>query len=244
MHELQIKYKDIIESLAKAACKCGELGFTASHGGNLSVKSDNLIFITPTKVPKDEITPEDIVIVDDHNKILYAKPGRKPTGELPMHSHIYNLRPDLHSIVHAHPPFLTGFSIARSKILARPLLPEPCIELGPILSIPYVEPVSEDLARAFEQVVDYSNAWLMENHGITVASAEGISRTFGLLQMAEAMAQSVSVALACSGIQEISEQEIEKLEKVLLGRNLPIPGNPTKVKSLTSLYKKDLIHAS
>ena len=237
MHELQEKYADQIRELAEASVKCGRLGFVASHGGNLSLNTGKgVILITPTKVAKEEIRFDDIVLINPEGNVLFAAPGRKPTGETPMHTFIYKKRPDLRSLVHAHPPYLTGFSISGGEILARPILPEPCIELGPILSIPYAEPVSEKLARCFAEVLPRSNAWLMKNHGITIGSDQGISRTLGLLQMAEAMAISVLTAQMTGGVHEIPKEEVENLSRVLEGRGLPVPGNPARNATLKSLY--------
>lgn len=234
MHELQQKYQAEIQELAEVSAKLGHLGYVASHGGNLSMKlDDGTILITPTKVPKEEMTFEDIVAVDADGNTLFAAEGRKPTGETPMHTHIYRLRPDLKSLIHAHPPILTGFSLTDSRILERPILPEPVLELGPILSIPYAEVVSMDLAREFESVVPFSNAWLMKNHGITIGSADTPRRTLGLLQMAEAMADSIRTAMIVTGkVNEIPREEVAKLERVLRKRGLPFPGAPEVVKSL------------
>ncbi|MDD3155817.1 MAG: class II aldolase/adducin family protein [Victivallaceae bacterium] len=241
MHELQRKYRDEIQELADVAAKLGRLGYVASHGGNLSAKlGDGSILITPTKVPKEDMVFDDIVIVDANGNTLFAADGRKPTGETPMHTHIYHLRPDLKSLIHAHPPILTGFSLTDSNILTRPILPEPVLELGPILAIPYAEVVSMDLAKKFESVVSFSNAWLMKNHGITIGSADTPKRTLGLLQMAEDMADSIRTGMMMrEKINEIPREEVAKLENVMIKRGLPFPGNPKIVKSLTSLYFGD-----
>ena len=240
MHELQEKYESGIRELAETAVKCGALGFVASHGGNLSMKnSDGTILITPTKVPKEEIVFDDIVVLDASGAILFASPHRKPTGETPMHTLIYRLRPDLSSLIHAHPPILTGFAISGNEILSRPILPEPCIELGPILSIPYAEPVLEKLAECFRSAAGKSNAWLMKNHGITIGCSGTPGRTLGLLRMAEAMAESARTALQTGGVQEIPRPEVENLSRVMTGRGLPVPGDPRRNKPPVSLYFKD-----
>ncbi len=238
MHEIQYKYQAEIQELAEVSAKLGRLGYVASHGGNLSAKlDDGTILITPTKVPKEEMVFEDITAVDAEGNVLFADGNRKPTGETPMHTYIYRLRPDLKSLIHAHPPCLTGFSLTDSRILTRPILPEPVLELGPILSIPYAEVISMDLAREFETVVPFSNAWLMKNHGITIGSADTPSRTLGLLQMAEAMADSIRIAMIITGkVNEIPREEVAKLDRVLQKRGLPFPGAPEVVKSLIPLF--------
>ena len=104
------------------------------------------------------------------------------------------------------------------------------------LSAP-AEPISEDLAKAFENVAEYSNAWLMKNHGITIGCADDPHRALGILEMAEAMADSVRTAMLTGGkINEISKEEVARLEGVLRKRGLPFPGAPGTVQSLIPLY--------
>ena len=53
---------------------------------------------------------DDLIIVDKcGNKI---EGNRECTSEIMMHCTIYDLRPDVHSVLHAHPPVATGFATA------------------------------------------------------------------------------------------------------------------------------------
>ena len=73
MSELRERYSAEIEELAAASRRLGELGFVASHGGNLSYKvADDTILITPTKVVKRQMQPDDIVIVTPGGEVLHA----------------------------------------------------------------------------------------------------------------------------------------------------------------------------
>ena len=171
MNAFQEKYREQIEEIVKSANRIAEKGFVTSQGGNLSLRvDDNVILITPTKVAKESITFEDICAVDMDGKVLYAKPGRKPTGEWPFHTRILRNRPDVKGVVHAHPPILTGFAIAGGDWMQKPFLPEPVIEVGPMVMVPYAEPLSEELAERFDAVITKSNGFLMENHGALMVS--------------------------------------------------------------------------
>jgi L-fuculose-phosphate aldolase len=237
MKDLQRKYGAEIEELVEASCRLGELGYVASHGGNLSYKvDDDVILITPTKVVKRKMTFNDIVAVRADGSTLAVTPGRKPTGETPVHTRIYRQRPDINALVHAHPPVLTGFSMTENNILARPILPEMILEVGPILRVAYAEPISEALAAEFDAVVARSNAWLMKSHGVMIAGSEGVGRTLELLVMTEAMAAGVAAGLTAGKIDEIQAKDIEDLEKTMSTRNLPRPGDPRVIKKLTDLY--------
>ncbi|MDO4547106.1 MAG: class II aldolase/adducin family protein [Clostridia bacterium] len=237
MNEFQKKYESQIAELAKAANKLAQIGFVTSQGGNLSLRADeNTVLITPTKVAKLEVTFEDICAVDMAGKVLYAKPGRKPTGEWPFHVGIMNSRPDVKGIVHAHPPILTGFAIAGGDWLQRPFLPEPAIEVGPMIMVPYAEPLSDELARNFDAVIDKSNGFLMENHGAVMVSPEGVMRALEFLEMMEAAAKSIIVAQLLGNPKAIPAKDVDRLENVIKVREMPMPGKPGVVKSLRDVF--------
>ena len=182
MHPIQERYAPQIEELARAANRLAEIGFVTSHGGNLSLRVDDGVLITPTKLAKLAIRFGDICAVDMDGNVLYAAEGRKPTGEWPFHVRIMNRRPDVRGIVHAHPPVLTGFAIAGGDWLRMPFLPEPVTEVGPMIMVPYAVPLSDRLAEHFDAVIDKSNGFLMENHGAVMVSPEGIWRALELLE--------------------------------------------------------------
>lgn len=237
MHELQKKYKAQIEELAEASVRVAELGYVTSHGGNLSYRvEENVVLITPTKVAKRKITFDDVCIIDMEGNVLYAKEGRRPTGETPFHLRIFSKRPDLTGLVHAHPPIMTGFAIANTNLLAKPTLPEPIIEVGPMVVVEYEEPLSDALAEAFDDKLDYANAFLMKNHGAIVTSSEGVERALEFFEMMEAAAKSVLVAELLGGSDLIPKEDVKNLERTMKTRNLPMPGTPGKVSGLIELF--------
>jgi len=238
MHNLQEKYKEQITELSEASNRLAELGYVTSHGGNLSYRVDNdVILITPTKVPKANVMFDDVCIINFKGETLYASPGRKPTGETPFHTDILTKRDDLNALVHAHPPNATGLAIAHNDLLAKPLLPEPVTEVGPVLSIPYIEPLTQELADAFEKVIFKTNAVLMQNHGIVLGSYEGIGRAIELLEMTEATAWSAYMAHMLGNVNELTYEDVKNLDNIMKTRNLPLPGGPKgNNKSLTDIY--------
>jgi hypothetical protein len=69
-----------------------------------------------------------------------------------------------------------------------------------------------------------------------IGNSLGPGRALELLEMIELQAHSVLVARMLGKVIEIPELEILNLQKVLESRNLPIPGNPLKIKSLSQLF--------
>jgi L-fuculose-phosphate aldolase len=237
MTPFQKQYEAQIRELARTANRLAELGFVTSQGGNLSLRADeDVVLITPTKVAKRDVTFEDICAVDRQGGVLYAKEGRKPTGEWPFHVRIMNKRPDVKGIVHAHPPVMTGFAIAGGDWMQKPFLPEPVIEVGPMVMVPYAEPLSDQLALNFDSVIEQSNGFLMENHGVLMVSPEGIWRALELVEMMEATAKSIIVAKILGNPKPLPRQDVKNLENVIRIRSLPMPGLPGAVGDLTDIF--------
>ncbi len=237
MHALQKRFEVEINEIVEASVRLGELGYATSHGGNLCLRvDDNAMLITPTKVAKRKIRFGDIVIIDLEGEVLFASEGRKPSGEKFMYLKIINNRPDIRGVIHAHPPVLTGFACTESKLLERPFLPESVIELGPVLSVDYKEPITEDLAKAFEKVIHKTNAFLMRNHGVTICNPYGVLRALDMMEMLEAQGKSILTGIVIGGLKEIPKSEVKKLEKTLKSRNLKLPGDPRYIKSLIQLF--------
>lgn len=238
MDNLQKKYSSEIKQLVDACHRCSELHFVTSAGGNLCQRvEDNVLLITPTKTPKRTMREEDICIIDLDGNVLFSPPGKKPTGEWPFHTRIMKKRPDIKAIAHTHPPVLTGFAIANNGIMEKPWLPEPIIEIGPILMVPYETPLSEALSMQFDSVINDSNGFLMQNHGALFCSPIDIFDAVELVDMAERMATSVLVSKLLGSGEPITNHYVEEMDNVIQIRNLKMPGATGKFNSASQLYK-------
>lgn len=237
MNERLREYENEIMELVEACHRLGELGYVASAGGNLSVRiGENLILITPTKTAKRTMRMEDICAVDLDGNTVYAPDGKKPTGETPFHVRIMRKRTDIKAIVHAHPPVLTGFAIAGSELLAKPFLPEPIIEVGPLLMVPYETPLTEALSEQFDSVIDYSNGFLMENHGALICSKNNVCEAVEMMQMMESMGKSIIVSMMLGNCKPIAPEFVKQMDQVIKTRNLSMPCAEGKCSSASELY--------
>lgn len=237
MHFYQEKYHQQIEDLVAACHRCAQLNYVTSSGGNLCVRVDeNVLLITPTKTLKRTMRFEDICVIDLDGNVLFAPEGKKPTGEWPFHTRIMKNRPDIKAIVHSHPPVLTGFAIANTDLLTKAFLPEPIIEIGPILMVPYETPLSEKLSEQFDAVIHDSNGFLMENHGAVFCSPIDITDAVELLNMAECMATSILVSTLLGNAKPIDNAHVKEMDEVIRVRNLKMPGATGRFSSASELY--------
>lgn len=236
MKDIQARFEKEIKEMVFACHRCAELGFVQSQGGNLSQRVEGgLVLITPTKMNKADIQFNDICIVTEDGKTVYAPEGGKPTGELPFHLRIMSKRPDIRAIVHAHPPVLTGFAINGGDWLQKPYLPEPVLEVGPMVMVPYAEPLSEELAQSFDAAINQSNGFLMQNHGALMCSIESAKRALELLEMVEAQAKSLLVAILLGGARELPREDVKNLDRTLKTRSQCLPCAPGAASGLVEL---------
>ena len=147
-----------------------EYGMTTTSGGNLSILDDNGdIWITPSGIDKGNLTRKDMILVKSSGEMVGI---HKPSVELPFHEAIYQKRPDIKAIIHAHPPALIAFSIVR-KIPNTNLTPSAHFVCGNIGIADYAVPGSKELGKniagKFEQGCDIV---ILENHGVVVGNKD------------------------------------------------------------------------
>jgi L-fuculose-phosphate aldolase len=150
-------------------------GMTTTSGGNLSILDPNGdIWITPGGIDKGTLTRKDIIQVRPDGTIIGI---HKPSVELPFHQQIYKARLDIKAIVHAHPPALVAFSIAR-KVPDISLIPNVSMICGGIgvaaYDVPGSAKLGEKIASVFKQG---ASTIIMDNHG-TVIGASDLFKAF------------------------------------------------------------------
>lgn len=218
---------------------CGRLSqnmYVTSSGGNLAWKlEENLLLITPTKMNKGDVRPGDVVFLDLKGNVVEGV--RRPTGETPMYLKFFNLRPDIVSVIHCHPPSACALTLVKGKNwLMSPVFPEPTIEVGPVPVVPYAEPITEKLANNFVPFLQKYNSFLMENHGLVTMTPDGIRETLMLIEITEMTAKSIILALQTGEIKELDRLAVRDLSNTMKTRSLPLMGAPGVNRSLEELY--------
>lgn len=230
------KFANEVRDFIRVCKSLADRMYTTSLGGNLSIKlEDNLILITPTCVTKSEVTDKDVVFIDMQGKTVEG--SRKPTGEVPMYINFYRDRPDIKSVIHCHPTYTNTFAILKgTNWLMKPIFPETVVEVGPVPVVPYGEPLTQRLADNFAPFIKKYNAFLMENHGLTILSPADICRTLQLVDILEVSAIAILQALAVGEPKELTREDVQNLENTMKTRQLPMIGLPGENASMVDLY--------
>ena len=181
-------------------------GMTTTSGGNLSIRDENGdIWITPAAVDKGKLTWDDIVRVKAGGEI---KGLHKPSSEYPFHKAIYEARPDIRGIVHAHPSALVSFSIVR-KVPPINILPQAHDICGKIGYAPYAIPGSEELGRVIAESFKAGNdAVILENHGV-VCGGKTLIDAFHRFETLDFSARLAIRANTLGTYHELTEEQLK-----------------------------------
>jgi len=183
-------------------------GWVAANDGNITIRMDaDRILATPTGVSKGMMHVDDLIIVDRQGNKIAGRAER--TSEIAMHLTIYEMRPDIHAVVHAHPPVATGFATA-GKPLNLALLPEVVIGLGCVPIADYGLPGTAALTEPMLPLIPKYDALLMANHG-AVCYGTDVFKAYFRMETMEHFARIHLVAELLGGPKVLPREEVDKL---------------------------------
>jgi L-fuculose-phosphate aldolase len=198
-------YTHPAERLVQAMARIYQYRMTTTSGGNLSIRDDDgSIWITPARVDKGSLRVEDIVRVlpDGTTEGLH-----KPSSEFPFHKQIYERRPDLKAIVHAHPVALVAFSICGQAPDTR-LFSKAHAVCGDVGFAPYALPVSALLGERIAEVFAAGhNCVMLENHGVVVGGND-FPDAFRRFETLEFVAKTIVKARALGDVRYLTNEQV------------------------------------
>jgi Ribulose-5-phosphate 4-epimerase and related epimerases and aldolases len=135
-------------------------GLVVGTAGNLSVRSGDLVAITPTSVDYDALDPGLVCVVGLDGGIVEGE--RAPSSELPMHLAVYHAT-DAAAIVHTHAPHATALATVVDEL---PAIHYMIAELGgPVRVAPYATFGTDELAASVMHALAGRSAVLLRSHG-------------------------------------------------------------------------------
>jgi L-fuculose-phosphate aldolase len=159
------------EAIVATCQELSRAGLVVGTAGNVSVRSGDLVAVSPSGLRYAELTPE-LVGVHRLDGTAVEAPLR-PTSELPLHLAIYAARPEVGAIVHTHSPAATALSTLVDEI--------PSVHYyaamfgGPVIVAPYATYGSEELARNVVEALRDRTGCLMGNHGAVTVGPDLMS---------------------------------------------------------------------
>ncbi len=179
---------------------------TTTSGGNISIMEENGdVWITPARVDKGSLQRDDIVCVKRDGSVEGRHP---PSSEYPFHKAIYDRRPDIRGIIHAHPVALVAFSIS-GAVPDTHLFHQARHVCGPVGFAPYKLPGSRRLAGTIaDTFLDETFCVIMENHGVVVGGGT-LQNAFQRFETLEFTAKTIIKARQIGEVRYLSDEQVE-----------------------------------
>lgn len=198
-----MNYKKLI---VDAGLRMLRSGLTVATWGNISARDPEtgLIYLTPSGMPYDSITEDDIVVMNAKGEVVEGT--RRPTIEYAMHLGILNKRPEIHAIVHTHPIYSQIFACLHEEI--PPIIDEAAqVMAGAVKCAEYGLPGTRELADNVAAALGDGYACLMANHG-SVCVGTSMDKAFTVSTVLEMSAQIYYMARCIGKPHVIPEDKV------------------------------------
>ena len=177
--------------------------------GNVSIRDQETgyVAIKPSGVMFEDLTAEDMVVLDLEGKIVEGK--RKPSSDTASHLYIYRYRPDVFGVVHTHSNYATAFA-AIGKPIPVYLTAQADEFGGPIPCGGFALIGGEEIGREVVKSIGDSPAIIMKNHGVFTVGPSGKAAVKAAI-MVEDVARTIWLAKQIGVPDEIPADMVEKL---------------------------------
>ncbi len=207
------------QDIADICHKLYDRGYLVATSGNVSVRIDNRILITPMATRKDRVVADAIVVCDENGSPLTA--GPRPSSEIEMHKAVYAARPEIYAAIHAHPAYCVACSLIGVS-LTEIMVPELVVYTGPAPTVPYAMPGSKEQADAVKPFLADHNAMLLERHGVLVMGAD-LAEALSRLEQLEYAARVAYLVHVRDVTAPLPSHEITKIIRCAQERGYALP---------------------
>ena len=202
-----------IQEMRQAVCDWSKQSYAeklfAGTSGNLSVydKEQDVMVITPTSVPYETITPEDMVVLRLDGGILEG--NYRPSSEWRMHAAIYEAKPEAGAVIHTHSPYATAFAVNNRNIPA--ILIEMAFFLGGDVPLAkFAVPGTREVGTEAVKALAGRTGCLLANHGV-LALGKDLEQAHLRAVYIEDAAKICSIAMSNGPIVTISQEQIDAM---------------------------------
>jgi L-fuculose-phosphate aldolase len=201
---------ETIREIIRVAKQMEAQGLVNTFEGNLSIKKDGLLYITPARTRKSLLSEELIAVFDETDNQIHGE--KKASSEKIMHMTGYTIRNDIGAAIHCHPPYLTAHAICHVPIDAK-CHPEIIFHFRDIPVVPYGKPGSADIISNGQELLKKRNLVILANHGI-FAVGSTLEKAFQRVEAAEKFARILSIAKSVGEPVNIPELEVERFNQI------------------------------
>ncbi|AZV78319.1 class II aldolase [Parasedimentitalea marina] len=208
---MTVPYQDTSElrqAVIDACLSLNNLGINQGTSGNISVRVEDQMLITPSGIAYDCLSPDMLVSMPLDGRATTL--GQlKPSTEWRFHQSILLSKPHMHAVVHAHPVYCTALAMNHQEIPA-------CHYMVAAFggnSVPLADYAifgSEALSNNLDKALADRHGCLMANHG-AVVTGETLEKAMWRMVELETLAKGYVTSLSIGHPQLLSDPEIEEV---------------------------------
>lgn len=180
---------------------------TFGSGGNLSLRYDENMLITPSGVPYEELQKLEIVYMNYEGEVIIGK--LKPSSEYMIHSKIYQERKDINAIIHTHSKYINVLGAIGEDLKAVHYLIASSGD-SIVKVAPYETYGTKELAERALEYLENRKAVILANHGL-VACGENLEEALQISRDLEFCAFVYVKALAVGKVNIIPDEKIKEV---------------------------------
>lgn len=197
---------EVRRSIVAACREMTALGINQGTSGNIGVRTEGGVLLTPSAMPYDRMNPADIVFMAWDGSWT-ARDGLAPSSEWRFHLDIMRTKPEVGAVVHAHPIHCTIIAIMNRPIPAIHYM----VAAGggnDIPCAPYARYGSEELSQNAILALRNRRACLLAHHGL-IATGANLEKALWLAVEVEVLARQYHGCLQLGSPPLLSDEEIE-----------------------------------
>ncbi|MFV0136754.1 class II aldolase/adducin family protein [Streptomyces sp. HMX87] len=205
------------EALVATARRTVADGLVVGTSGNVSVRVGDTVLVTPSGVPYDRLTPDDVTGVGLDGR--QVRGTLVPTSELPMHLAVYRST-GARAVVHTHAVHATAVSTLVREL---PLVHYMAAALGgPVRVAPYATYGTGELAEHMLRALADRSGCLLRNHG-TITYGATLDQAYDRTAQLEWMCRLWLTASSVPGLTPslLTESQLAEVSERLRGYGQP-----------------------
>lgn len=178
--------------------------FTSSQGTFSERLPNGEFIITPYDKDRKYLSPEDLVKISGD----VCEAGKKPSRSVMLHKYIYEMHPEINSVILAHPPNLMAFAVSDAELDSR-IIPESYIMLRDVKKFPFGSSFMQPELCAKE--VGIKNPVTLIENDCCIVTGTSLLNAFDRLEVAEFSAKAIINAVSLGNVVKIDDSEIDRI---------------------------------
>lgn len=137
-----------------------QYGLNDAHSGNISARTQDTVWITPTGACADTLQPTDLIVCQ------IGQPPLKGTSlDAPLHLAVYASNPKTNAVIHSHGPYTVAVTLNGQPFKPVDFEGQLYFPIVPVIHIDYAHYVQVAPMQVSEQLTHYPIA-VVKGHGV------------------------------------------------------------------------------